>query len=120
MTHRNCVQLSRMSRAIWKRFARAVWNATRICAINPPAPSPRSSNAGWKGDQSQPGQFHRRRGCTAGCLFFGTAGVPRQVQNWKLGNKLPGKEQTKNSIAVLTFLALASATEEASWTETGR
>src|SRR5437588_617648 len=52
------------------------------------------------------------------CLFFGTAVVTRQVQNWKLGNKLRENELTKNSIAVLPFLDLDSATEESNWTAT--
>ena len=52
------------------------------------------------------------------CLFFGTAVVTRQVQNWKLGNKLRESELTKNSIAVLPFLDLDSATEESNWTAT--
>jgi serine/threonine protein kinase/tetratricopeptide (TPR) repeat protein len=52
------------------------------------------------------------------CLFFGTAVVTRQVQNWKLKNKLRENELTRNSVAVLPFLDLDSATEESDWTAT--
>ena len=52
------------------------------------------------------------------CLFFGTAVVTRQVQNWKLENKLRENELTRNSVAVLPFLDLDSATEESDWTAT--
>ncbi len=52
------------------------------------------------------------------CLFFGTAVVTRQVQNWKLENKLRENQLTRNSVAVLPFLDLDSAAEESDWTAT--
>src|SRR5713101_6627198 len=57
-------------------------------------------------------------GSLAICLFFGITVVTRQVQNWKLKNKLRENELTKNSVAVLPFLDLDSATEESNWTAT--
>src|SRR5437016_11356352 len=50
------------------------------------------------------------------CLFFGTAVVTRQVQDCEMGNQLRENELTRNSVAVLPFLDLDSATEESNWT----
>jgi serine/threonine protein kinase/Tfp pilus assembly protein PilF len=52
------------------------------------------------------------------CLFFAAAVVTRQIQSWKLENKVRENELARNSVAVLPFLDLDSATEESEWTAT--
>jgi tetratricopeptide (TPR) repeat protein/TolB-like protein len=55
-------------------------------------------------------------GSLAACLFFGAAIAARQIQNWKLENKVRENELVKNSVAVLPFLDLDDATEASDWT----
>jgi serine/threonine protein kinase/tetratricopeptide (TPR) repeat protein len=50
------------------------------------------------------------------CLFFAAAVITRQVQTWKLENKVRENELVRNSVAVLPFLDLDSGTEESHWT----
>jgi len=57
-------------------------------------------------------------GSLAICLFLGAATAARQVQSWKLANKLRENELARNSVAVLPFLDLDTATEESEWTAT--
>jgi len=57
-------------------------------------------------------------GSLAICLFFGAAIIAREIQSWKLENKVRENELTKNSVAVLPFLDLENATEESEWTAT--
>ena len=52
------------------------------------------------------------------CLFFAAAVVTRQIQSWKLENRVRENELAKNSIAILPFLDLDNATEESQWTAT--
>src|SRR5438128_9691001 len=52
------------------------------------------------------------------CLFLGAAVVGRQIQTWKLENKLRENELVHNSVAVLPFLDLDSATDDSNWTAT--
>jgi tetratricopeptide (TPR) repeat protein/TolB-like protein/tRNA A-37 threonylcarbamoyl transferase component Bud32 len=52
------------------------------------------------------------------CLFFAAAVITRQVQTWKLENKVRENELVRNSVAVLPFLDLDSAMEESGWTAT--
>jgi serine/threonine protein kinase/tetratricopeptide (TPR) repeat protein len=54
----------------------------------------------------------------AACLFFAAAVVTRQVQTWKLENKVRESELARNSVAVLPFLDLDSATADSRWTAT--
>ena len=49
-------------------------------------------------------------GSLAICLFLGAATAARQVQSWKLANKLRENELERNSVAVLPFLDLDNAT----------
>src|SRR5207249_5771312 len=51
-------------------------------------------------------------GSLAICLFLGAATAARQVQSWKLANKLRENELERNSVAVLPFLDLDNATTE--------
>src|SRR5205085_8143290 len=55
-------------------------------------------------------------GSLAICLFFGGGVVARQIQNRKLERRVRENELVRNSIAVLPFLDLDSATEESNWT----
>ena len=57
-------------------------------------------------------------GSLAACLFFGGVIAARQIQNWKLENKVRESELARNSVAVLPFLDLDNATEETDWTAT--
>lgn len=57
-------------------------------------------------------------GSLAVCLFFGAAVIARQIQNWKLENKVRENELARNSVAVLPFLDLENATEDSEWTAT--
>jgi tetratricopeptide (TPR) repeat protein/TolB-like protein len=55
------------------------------------------------------------------CLLCAGVIVARQVQSWKLENKIRESERMRNSITVLPFLDLDSASEELNWTgEFGR
>ena len=54
----------------------------------------------------------------AACLLFGAAVITRQIQSWKLKNKVRESELARNSVAVLPFLDLDSATEDSAWTAT--
>src|SRR5256714_2690630 len=72
---------------------------------------------------SVPARFYRwtRRnkivaGSLAICLVCAAAIVARQVQSWKLENKIRESELARNSVAVLPFLDLDSATEQSDWT----
>ena len=51
-------------------------------------------------------------GSLAICLFLGAAAAARQVQSWKLANKLRENELERNSVAVLPFLDLDNARTE--------
>jgi serine/threonine protein kinase/Tfp pilus assembly protein PilF len=57
-------------------------------------------------------------GALAACLLFGAGIATRQIQSWKLENKVREIELARNSVAVLPFLDLDSATEESHWTAT--
>jgi len=57
-------------------------------------------------------------GSLAVCLLFGVAVVARQVQNWKLQNQIRENELARNSVAILPFLDLDTATEQSDWTAT--
>jgi serine/threonine protein kinase/tetratricopeptide (TPR) repeat protein len=57
-------------------------------------------------------------GTLTACLFFGAAIATRQIQSWKLENKVRDNELARNSVAVLPFLDLDSATEASHWTAT--
>src|SRR5213594_2906137 len=57
-------------------------------------------------------------GSLAICLFLGAAIAARQVQSWKLENKVRENELVKNSVAVLPFLDLDNATQDSGWTRT--
>jgi serine/threonine protein kinase/tetratricopeptide (TPR) repeat protein len=50
------------------------------------------------------------------CFLFGAAIAARQIQSWKLETKVRENELARNSVAVLPFLDLDSATEESGWT----
>jgi serine/threonine protein kinase/Tfp pilus assembly protein PilF len=50
------------------------------------------------------------------CLGSAGAIVARQVQSWKLENKIRESERMRNSITVLPFLDLDNAIEESKWT----
>ena len=52
------------------------------------------------------------------CFLFGAAMISRQIQNRSLANELRQNELARNSIAVLPFLDLDSATEKLDWTAT--
>ena len=52
----------------------------------------------------------------AACLVFGGLIAARQIQSWKLENKVRENELARNSVVVLPFLDLDNATEEADWT----
>src|SRR2546423_3973313 len=74
---------------------------------------------------SVPARFYRwtRRnriiaGSLAICLLFAGVLASRQIQNWKLENRIRENELTKNSVAVLPFLDLDSVIEEPKWTVT--
>jgi len=54
----------------------------------------------------------------ATCLFFAAAVVTRQIQTWKLENKVRESELARNSVAVWPFLDLDNATEQSQWTAT--
>ena len=54
----------------------------------------------------------------AACLVFAGTLIARQLQSWKLENKIRENELARNSIAVLPFLDLDKATEEPDWTAT--
>ena len=73
MTHLSSVRLCQVRHAIWKRFARAVSNATQICATNPPPHSPTISTVGWKADPSKPDPFRHP---------FGYGVGQHAIQNW--------------------------------------
>src|ERR1700730_8220652 len=108
MTHRNSVRWSQVLRAIWRRFARTASNAIPTNVTNPPSRSRRISTSGWKVGPSKP----------AACFFHGAAIATRQIQSWKLENQVRENELARNSVAVLPFLDLDSATEESQWTAT--
>jgi serine/threonine protein kinase/tetratricopeptide (TPR) repeat protein len=55
-------------------------------------------------------------GSLAICLCFGALIVARQVQSWRLENKIREGELARNSVAVLPFLDLDTAREESDWT----
>jgi serine/threonine protein kinase/Tfp pilus assembly protein PilF len=50
------------------------------------------------------------------CLCFAALIATRQVQSWKLENRIRENELARNSVAVLPFLDLDDATEESKWT----
>jgi len=52
------------------------------------------------------------------CLLFTGGIATRQIQNWKLKNQLRENELARNSITILPFLDLDSATERSDWTAT--
>jgi serine/threonine protein kinase/tetratricopeptide (TPR) repeat protein len=52
------------------------------------------------------------------CLVFGGVIAARQVQSWKLENKVRESELARNSVAVLPFLDLDNAREQSHWTTT--
>lgn len=52
----------------------------------------------------------------AACLVFSGTLIARQIQSWKLENKIRQNELARNSIAVLPFLDLDSATQQRRWT----
>jgi serine/threonine protein kinase/tetratricopeptide (TPR) repeat protein len=52
------------------------------------------------------------------CFFFAAVVVTRQAQSWKLETKVRENELARNSVAVLPFLDLDSATKEPNWTVT--
>jgi tetratricopeptide (TPR) repeat protein/TolB-like protein len=51
----------------------------------------------------------------AACLVFTGTLTTRQVQSWKLQNRIRENELARNSIAVLPFLDLDSATQQPEW-----